>query len=343
MKNFTSELAAARGELAKLGMNPAALAGVMTFQQAIEKADERARQLNLSPALTADLEKAAEHVVEFGSALAQTQTKANELKFGPALEGMRTQMEQVAATWDGTQTGMLEAQRRIAAGTVESIRSTLGAQASGSKEYLAAEQADARLTVQIHQQESEQVVATLRARNSQIEADTSLSATQRLEAERESTLETLADASLSAQDRERLEQQVNQQTAELARQNAAEKQAIERSNVSTTIAISRMQLEAQKNVLGEELAAHQVNAAQKLAIMKQLTTQLANLEVQEVQAEMQHLAPGTQAYQDAANKIKEIWATLQEALAAIGRQGVADAKTEGEQDAQAWQKAVDRD
>jgi hypothetical protein len=265
--------------------------------------------------------------------LAKARENLSALQSGPALEQMRTQMSQVAATWDGTQTGMLQKQREIAAQELASV-------SSNSKERLAVLQEIARLDVEIRKSAAGELIASVRTQNAAINADTKLSGAQRLEAEQESWLALLANDRIVGQQRQEVERELTNTVTALARERASQAQAIARENVATDIAISKMQVEAQKSVLDTELAAHQVSASQKLSILKGLTQEEYALDLQQLNNELSTLNELTPEHAKVFNQIRELKAKLVVDLAALDRQGAADAKRAADEEAKSWQKAV---
>jgi hypothetical protein len=287
--------------------------------------------------LTTDLAAAkaigSPDVTLLANGLATAQEKLNALQFGPVLERMRTQMTQVAATWDGTQSGMLAKQREIASATLASVQ-------GNAKEYLSVQQEVARLDVEIRRSTGADLIANARRINTEISGDESKSAAQRLTAER-STLEALlSDARIVGNQKVQIAQEVAAKTAEINKAEAAETQSIARSNVATDIRIGHMQIEAAKQSLDEELQLHQINAAQKLTILTNLTTQEAQLDIQRLNDELASLNPLTARYTEVYNQIRELKAKLVLDLATLDRQGAADAAREAQKEATAWKAAI---
>jgi hypothetical protein len=295
-----------------------ARADVQRLQAAISQGASAASRFNLDD-LNASLVKANEHLAE--------------IQFGPAMERMRADMQQLAATWDGTQSGMLEKQLEIA-------RRAAAATGASTKEHLAAVQEAARLEVEIRRATGEEAIGLARMQESAVAADTKLTVTQRLEAERDVLQQLLANEQLTAQQRIQVQTQLNEKIAELGRQAATEAAAITRSDVDTDIAISKMQLEARKSQLALDLAAHQINASQKLAIEKDLTKQIEALDVERLQAELATLQPQTAEYERVYNEIRQLRAKLNVDLAQLGKQAAADATRETRQQTTEWQRAV---
>ena len=290
-------------------------------------------QLQLNPALKAEAEEVRRQIEYNIQSTQQLRERMAELTLGPAVERMRTEMQQVAATWDGTQEAMLQKQLTIAQGTLAKVSGD--AKARGE-----VEQEVARLEVQINQAASQQIVEAVHARNSAIQSDTQQSETTRLEAVRENLLEELSTAKLTASARKQLEQEINTTSVQLARAAATQKEAIERSDLETDVAITRLHLEAKKDEIQQELAAHQLSASQKLAILSSLTTQEEQQEERLLQDEIKHLTEGTAAYAEAYNKIRELRARLNADLAKLEQQAAADTLKEIRDQATAWKDAV---
>src|SRR5581483_10062995 len=149
---------------------------------------------------------------------------------GSVLDRMREKISALAATWDGTQSGLLTKQRAVATQMLAEAQ-------RNSKEYLDIQQEIARLDVQIRQSTGNEVVANARAQIAQITGDMSHGALERLERERETWQQLLAGEQLTAAQRVEVQRSVNQIGAELARERQAEAQAIARSDLQTDIAI----------------------------------------------------------------------------------------------------------
>jgi hypothetical protein len=78
-------------------------------------------------------------------------------------------------------------------------------------------------------------------------------------------------AGLSAKERLQAEKGLAQAKIALNHDVQAENAAIAKSDADTDLAISRLTIDAKKQILDEELQAHQITAARKLEILKQLT------------------------------------------------------------------------
>jgi hypothetical protein len=267
------------------------------------------------------------------SDLTETREKLSALQFGPVLERMRAEMAQVASTWDGTQSGMLEKQRQVAAQVLGEVR-------KGSKEYLAVQTEMAHLDVQIRQTAGQELIAVVRTQNAAINGDVALSATQRLERERDAWTGILGSDRLTAAQRLEVQKEFNTASAALAKALQAEKQAIARSDADTNIAIARMGIEAEKQALDEKLQLNQVSAGKKLQILKSLTDQEYQLDLKGLQDELALLHQGTAEYERVYNQIRELKAKLNLDLAALDRQAAADAAKQAQQQYNAWKTAV---
>jgi hypothetical protein len=246
---------------------------------------------------------------------------------------MREQMAQVASAWDGTQSGMLEKQRQVAAATLAEV-------SKNSKEYIAIQTEMAHLDVQIRQSAGSELVAQVRASNTAINGEMSQSATQRLERERDAWTAIVSSDRLTASQRVEVQRELNQTIAALEKERFTQAQEIARADASTDIAIARMGIDAEKQALDEKLQANQISAAKKLSLLKALTTQEEQLNEQELQAELATLQKGTADYERVFNQIRELKAKLNLDLASLDRQAALDAAKLNQQQVTQWKVAV---
>ncbi|HLH50091.1 MAG TPA: hypothetical protein VKV96_12175 [Roseiarcus sp.] len=88
------------------------------------------------------------------------------------------------------------------------------------------------------------------------------------------------------------------------------------------------------------MQAHQITAAKKLEILKNLTQAEADLDLKELQDELATLQKGTLEYERAYNQIRLLKAKLVNDLAALDRQAAADAKREASEEVSIWRGVV---
>ena len=304
--------------------NPMALqieeakAKVATLAAELNKVKDTASQANLE-LLNAGLQSAQE--------------KLAALQFGPALEKMRADMAQVAATWDGTQAGMLAKQIQIAAATLASVK-------GNSKEELAVETELSRLKVQARQAAGTEAIATAREEISQIGAVERQGAMQRLEAERDVWQQVLATARLTASQRVEVERSLNQTLSAITREGAQETQTTARQDAAADIAIARLKIDAAKSAIDLSAAADSAAIAAKLARLRQFTAEEFALDEQALEAELETLKEQPVAYNAVYNQIRELKQKLVNDLEALDRQAAEAAKKEAKEQASDWKGAV---
>lgn len=87
-----------------------------------------------------------------------------------AIAKMHSQLEQIAATWDGTQSNMLAKQRAVVDEEIAQFDRQFGKGVESSKEYQSLVQEDGRLAVQIKRSTGQEIVEATRTQNAQISA-----------------------------------------------------------------------------------------------------------------------------------------------------------------------------
>jgi hypothetical protein len=250
------------------------------------------------------------------------------------LDRMREKIAQLAATWDGTQSGLLTKQRTIAA-------QMLGEAQKNSKDYLAIQLEIARLDVQYRQAAGNEIIAQARTQVAEITGDTSHGALERLERERDTWQQVLAGEKLTAAQRVEVQRSLNQSIATLNKERQAQAIAITRSDTDTEIAISRLKIEAQKNALTQVTAATQEQAAQRLAILKELTNAEYALNVAQLQTELGGLKQGTAEYERVYNQIKLLKAKLNVDLTALDKEYASESARAAREQVNAWHAVVE--
>jgi hypothetical protein len=285
---------------------------------ALEVAKQKGEQVNVD-LLTASLAKAHEEL--------------DALNFGPVVERMHTDMAQLAATWDGTQTGLLTKQRAIAA-------QALGEVGSDAKQRQAILQEEARLSLQIRQAAGTEANAATRESISAINAQTDIGNVQKLERERAVWQALLAGDQLTYAQRLEARKSFNDATAALERAKQQQIQQIARVDADADIEVARIGIQAEKDSLDEKLQLHQINAQQKLAILTNLTDQEFKLNSDALEAEAALLANQPIEYARVMDQIKILKAKNVADLASLNRQAAIDAQNEANSEAKAWRGAV---
>ena len=301
--------------------------------QQIEEAKAKIEQMTAALAI-AKGEADQTDFAKLTASLAKAREELTALQFGPVVERMRADMAQLAASWDGTQSGLLAKQQQVAAAALKTTQ-------AGSKEYLAIQTEVAHLEVQARQSAGEEIIANARTSISAINAQTSLGATERLTAEREVWAQLLAGTRLTASQRLDAEREFNNASANLAREQATQASTIARQDASADIAISRLAIEARRSALDEDVTATQAAAARKLEALRTLTAQEYALNLQELEAELDGLRSQPAEYDRVYNQIRELKAKLVADLAGLDHQYQADASRYGAEQVREWRKAID--
>jgi hypothetical protein len=293
-------------------------AEIAVMERALKEGGSSLSQLNVDE-LKASIEKAHEQL--------------DTLTLGPVMARMRDAMAGIAANWDGLQSGMLTAQLEVASKTLASV-------GANAKQRVEIETQVKDLIVKIHKAEGSEVLAQIRTQNTQIAGETSLSAVQRLQAERDSWVQALSNDKVVGAARIEAAREFNSTLTSIQKATFTETQAIERSNANTDIAIARLTIDAKKIELNEELGLHQISAQQKLALLKGLAIEEEALAEQDLDKRLAQLPKETAAYAEVYNQIRELKAKLNLDLATMDRQAAADAGRQAKQQSAAWKAAV---
>lgn len=190
------------------------------------------------------------------------------------------------------------------------------------------------------QKNAADLVTATREKASEIMAEEGVSKAQQLAQVRDLYAEELQSATLTKEKRLEVERSLNEAITAVHREAASTAQAIARSDADTGIAIARLTLAAQKQVLDEELAAHQINAAQKLAILRQFAAEEFSITLKGLNDELIQLENQPDKYREVYNQIRELKAKLALDMAALDRQYAADARRAAQDEATAWKGAV---
>ena len=251
---------------------------------------------------------------------------------------------------------------QITKSDIENVRDQIAAYRQGSAERLAAVQQLAHLTTVYYgaetdearksnrellaeqrafaEQRGAQAIALARDQATQLSGVMTISEAARLNLQIETWRELLAGEQLSATQRLEVQRDLDRAIAELAKHRFTEQQTILRSNVNTEISILSAQLEEERAILEEGIAAHRVSADQKFETLQELTLQEYAARLQGFQQEQALLVEGTAAYAENANQQRAIEAKLDADLAKLRRQRLADVQREEKQEATAWQGAI---
>lgn len=318
------------GAVAGLGTDPnaammAAIADAAKLDPTISKTQQLQAEIRNFTAL---LPEATEQAKRLGSSmpldqltagLKKAQTELASLQLGPIIDNAHLAIAKLESTWSGSAAGMVAAERNIWAGVAQ-------ATSVGTDQHRQAVEEMGRLDVQLRQKNVAEVgkvgreaIAQAREDISEIEANDSLGRQQQLAGARAVWKQLLDGDKLTKDQRVEVTREFNTSVAALNRQAAADTKAISLDQLKTDIEIRKLQLDAQKSGLDAQVAAHQITAAQKYAIERTLVSELAGLDVEELQNEQAGLDQQSVEYQVLADKIRVIRAKLNVDLAGLNK------------------------
>lgn len=346
--NATAEGAA--GAMGNIGTpaNAAMLAGIADASK-LDPTISKARELNatiqrltaLLPEATAEAQRLGDsgHLDILVAGLAKARTELAELNLGPIVDKARADIANLQSTWSGSQAGMLAAERAIWAGVAQQT-------AVGTSQHLQAIQEMGRLDVQLRRQSStdvnklgQEAVSAAHEQIAEIQANDTLSRQQQLAAARDVWVQLLAGSKLNASQRVEAEREYNLSVAALNRQATADAKAISADQTKTDIQIRKDELAAQKDGLDAQVSARQITAAQKLAIEKNLTAEIAGLDIQDLQNEQAGLDQQSVEYAKLADQIRLIKSRLNLDLANLDKQAATQSVKDATEQALAWRDA----
>lgn len=139
----------------------------------------------------------------------------------------------------------------------------------------------------------------------------------------------LAEERRAQEERLRLERETDDKIAQIVR-----------DDVNTDIQISRMKVQARKQALDEDLANNRISATQKADILRQLTQEEYNLDLEALLNSRQAHADDVAAYNYYTDQIRILAEKLKLDLAQIHRQETVDYQKELNQQAQAYRSMV---
>jgi hypothetical protein len=289
---------------------------------------------------------------EFGSYLANTFTKALDATTqglaraaevllatpasSPALQAtvqapsIAPKVQADAAQAQAAMTEISVTAHKVTQDQLNDMREVVAATQQGSAERLAAERSLYQAMQAFYGNDQ---VDKVRAQYRELQAATQAYAEAQVRAENEVTAAMQRSAAIK-------KQSIAEELAD-SQKYLDQQSAIARVDAESAIAINRMKLQAELDELNSEVAAHKMSAAQKFAIEKGLVTQLAELDKQQAENEVAAQEPGTEAYERAADKIKEIEARLQVDLAQLQGRFVQESGKAAQQDVNEWKKASD--
>jgi hypothetical protein len=252
----------------------------------------------------------------------------------PDLVGrMREQMQEVAAVWDGTQSGLLAKQQSIAAQYLAQV-------ASESKAAADIRQEESRLTVEYRREAGNEAIAATREQIAQDAAAVQGGTLQRLQAEKSSWEQLLAGARLTAGQRLEVEHTIAGETVQIARELTQQQLEIARSAAETDITIARQALESKRDLLASDFEAFRINADRKLALTQELIEKEHALDVKRLQDLLPTLQQQPVEAARVADQIRLIDAKKDTELSQAAKQHQADMQREAQQQVTVWKGVV---
>lgn len=185
-----------------------------------------------------------------------------------------------------------------------------------------------------------EALADARTQAQALEANTSQTLAQRLDAEREIWSGVLANDKLNNAQRLQAAREFASEYTSIAKQTAAQASTITRQDISADIAISRMKIEAEKSNLQLGTAANAQAVAERLSQLRALTATEFSLNEQALQSELTTLNSETPAYNAVYNQIRELKQKLVLDLQALDRQAAEASKKYTKEQAAEWHGVV---
>jgi hypothetical protein len=202
-----------------------------------------------------------------------------------------------------------------------------------NSEVLAAER-------EYRQTQGSEAIADARTQAQALQANTSLSLSQRLEAERAIWTTVLSNDRLSAAQRLEAAREFSREYTEIAKQTAAQAATIARQDATADIALSRMKIEAEKNALQLGTAANAQAVAERLSQLRTLTATEFALNEQELENELRNLQQDTAEHDRVYNEIRELKAKLVLDLEALDREAAEASKKYTKEQSTLWKSSV---
>lgn len=219
-----------------------------------------------------------------------------------------------------------DAKQLYGSGNVDEVR-------KANEEVLVAER-------QYRQTQGAEAIADARAQAQALQANTSMSLAERLDAERAIWTNVLANDKLNNAQRLQAAREFSSEYTAIAKQTAANAASITRQDVSTDIAISRMKIEAEKNTLQLGTAANAQAIAERLSQLRTLTATEFSLNEQALQNELTTLNALTPAYNAVYNEIRQLKAKLVLDLEALDKEAADASKKYTKEQASQWHSIV---
>ncbi len=267
------------------------------------------------------------------SSLDKARKDLDTLQFGPALDRMRQQMSQLASAWDGTQSGMLQRQRQIAAQSLATVR-------ENSAEYISIQTEISQLDTQIRQARSKESVAGVQEQIALINTEVERGALERIALETKAYQDLLSTDRLTAANRVQVQTKLNDAITRLNREAVSQSEAIAKSNADTDLAIKKAQLDGKKEALDLEVQAERITSQEKIAALKEFAEQEYALEIQSLERQLAALERQPVEYARVYDKIRELKERQVLEMQKLDRQASSAAIQLAKQQGSAWETAV---
>lgn len=168
--------------------------------------------------------------------------------------------------------------------------------------------------------EAADLIASARQTGSEIISDSHITEAQKLEQVRQTWSQIINGDKLTAAQRVEAERAAAGQVVQIRKQAASDADAIGKLDVATNSEIQKQNLEVEKAGLEQSVALMTMTEDQKVQKLKEFATTAANIDIQEQAQEQKKYAAGTLGYQQYADKILLIRSKLNTQLAQLDNQ-----------------------
>ena len=135
-------------------------------------------------------------------------------------------------------------------------------------------------------------------------------------------------------------EQAQRKATEAAKQAAREQQQIEKDIGDTTLQVSKIRIQSERDTLEAQVQAGQITEQQKLAALRNLANEEYKIDLQRLDDELSTLQEGTVAWQQNADRIQILMEQHKAELAKINQEIAADSRKTADQGVTAWKTAV---
>jgi hypothetical protein len=193
--------------------------------------------------------------------LAAAQQQLDELKFGPVLEQARAEIAKLQESWTGSQSGLDAAEAAVWQRYLAQVR-------AGSTQALSLTTEAAHAETAARRAAGEEAITAARDQAAKLNGDVAKSEVERLASVRQVWSQLVAGEILTAKQHADAQKELDTVTAQLNKARLAQTQEINREDLAADVEIAKYRLQAEKQNLEEELAAHRITVAQKTALLK---------------------------------------------------------------------------